>query len=138
MHGPPLSREGRLPLGSPCSWQRLIEHRHGLRSRIVETKSAVLERLLAVVRAGRGGALVLPGRGGIGKTALLESVIRSSSDVWVLHAAGVDAEMGLTFAAPHRLCGQMRDRVHRLAGRSAMRRQPRSGREPGLFRIGSF
>jgi hypothetical protein len=114
------------------------QHRQGRRSRIVETKSAVLERLLAVVRAGRSGALVLRGEAGIGKTALLESAITSSSNVRVLHAAGVEAEMELTFAAPHRLCGQMDDRVHRLADRSAMRPQPRSGREPGLFRIGSF
>jgi hypothetical protein len=41
-------------------------------------------------------------------------VIRSSSDVRVLRAVGVESEMELPFAALHQLCGPMLDRVDRL------------------------
>jgi len=51
-------------------------------------ESAVLDGLLAAVRAGRSGALVLRGEPGIGKTALLEYAIGSSSDMRVLRAVG--------------------------------------------------
>ncbi len=79
-------------------------------------ESAVLDGLLAAVRAGRSGALVLRGEPGIGKTALLEYAIGSSSDMRVLRAVGVEAEMELPFAALHQLCGPMLDRIDRLPG----------------------
>jgi hypothetical protein len=94
--------------GQPTPGRLMLEDRRN--------ESAVLDRLLTVVRAGRSGALVLRGEAGIGKTALLDSVIRSSSDVRVLRAAGVEAEMELAFAALHQLCGPMLDRVDRLPG----------------------
>jgi DNA-binding CsgD family transcriptional regulator len=79
-------------------------------------ESAVLDGLLAAVRAGRSGALVLRGEPGIGKTALLEYAIGGSSDMRVLRAVGVEAEMELPFAALHQLCGPMLDRIDRLPG----------------------
>jgi DNA-binding CsgD family transcriptional regulator len=74
-------------------------------------ESAVLDRLLAVVRGGRSGALVVRGEAGIGKTALLEYAIGSASDVRVLHAAGLEAEMELPFAALHQLCAPLLNRL---------------------------
>jgi ABC-type transport system involved in cytochrome c biogenesis ATPase subunit len=38
----------------------------------------VLDRLLAAVRGGQSGVLVVCGEAGVGKTALLESAIRSA------------------------------------------------------------
>ena len=41
----------------------------------------VLDRLLAAVRGGQSGVLVVCGEAGVGKTALLESAIRSAVGV---------------------------------------------------------
>ena len=79
-------------------------------------ESAVLDELLTAARTGRSGTLVLRGDAGIGKTALLGYAIGSSSDVLVLRAVGVEADMELPFAALHQLCGPMLDRVDRLPG----------------------
>jgi AAA ATPase domain len=58
----------------------------------------VLERLVAVVRGGESRSLVLRGEAGIGKTALLEYLIDSASEMTALRAAGVESEMELTYA----------------------------------------
>ena len=54
------------------------------------------------MRAGRGGALVVRGEAGVGKTALLEYAIESAPDLHIARAAGVESEMGLSVcrAAP--------------------------------------
>jgi DNA-binding CsgD family transcriptional regulator len=75
---------------------------------------AVLDRLLENARAGQSGVLVLRGDAGIGKTALLDYAIESSSDMRVLRAGGVEAEMELAFAALHHLCAPLLDRLDRL------------------------
>jgi DNA-binding CsgD family transcriptional regulator len=72
---------------------------------------AVLDRLLEGARAGRSGVLLVRGEAGVGKTALLESAIRSASDLRVLRAVGVESEMELAFAALHQLCGPLLDRL---------------------------
>jgi DNA-binding CsgD family transcriptional regulator len=61
---------------------------------------------------GRGDsrALVLRGEAGIGKTALLRHLIDSASDLRVVRAAGVEAEMELPFASLHQVCGPLLDR----------------------------
>src|ERR1700758_2077866 len=74
----------------------------------------VLDRLLDGARTGRSGALVLGGEAGVGKTALLEYVIASASDLRVLRAVGVESEMELAFAALHQLCAPVIDRIERL------------------------
>jgi DNA-binding CsgD family transcriptional regulator len=58
--------------------------------------------------------LVVTGEAGVGKTALLESVIGSASGFRVARAAGVESEMELAFAALQQLCTPMLDRLDRL------------------------
>src|SRR3954447_19662497 len=78
----------------------------------------VLDRLLARVRAGRSGALVVRGEAGVGKTALLEYAVESGSDLRIAPGGGgevgVESEMELAFAALHQLCAPMLDRLERL------------------------
>jgi DNA-binding CsgD family transcriptional regulator len=74
----------------------------------------VLDRLLAEVRAGRSGVLVLRGEAGVGKTALLDYVLGSAEDLRVVRAAGVESEMELPFAALQQMCGPALDRLGRL------------------------
>ena len=54
------------------------------------------------------------GEAGVGKTALLEYVLKRASGFRVVRAAGVQLEMELAFAALHQLCAPMLDRLERL------------------------
>jgi predicted ATPase len=69
-----------------------------------ESECRLLDRLLAEARAGRGGALVLQGEPGIGKTALLDYTAAAASDFRVLRTVGNEAEMQLAFATLQQLC----------------------------------
>src|SRR6201987_417762 len=73
-----------------------------------------LGRLLDAVRAGGSRVLVVSGEPGVGKTALLESAVRSASGFRVLRALGVESEMELAFAALQQLCAPLLDRLDRL------------------------
>src|SRR6476646_6658733 len=73
-----------------------------------------LDRLLDAARDSHSGVLVLSGEPGVGKTALLEYAIASASDLRVLRAVGVEAEMQLGFAALHQLCAPVLDRAEPL------------------------
>jgi len=64
----------------------------------------VLDALLDDIRRGESRSFVLTGEPGIGKTALLEYLVESASDMTVVHAAGVECEMELAFAGLHQLC----------------------------------
>ena len=74
---------------------------------------ALLDGLLDAVRRGESRSLVLRGAG-IGKTALLEYLIESGSDLTVMRAAGVESEMELAYAGVHQLCAPVLDRLERL------------------------
>ncbi|HWC39844.1 MAG TPA: AAA family ATPase, partial [Acidimicrobiales bacterium] len=74
----------------------------------------VLDRLLLEARGGRGGAIVLRGEPGIGKTALIEHAITSAQGFQVLRTAGNEAEMELAYAALQQLCVPGLDRLERL------------------------
>jgi DNA-binding CsgD family transcriptional regulator len=69
-----------------------------------EAEVAMLGQLVAGV-PGQGGALVLRGDPGIGKTALLAaaSAAASANGVFVLRTAGAQSETGLAFAGLHQL-----------------------------------
>jgi DNA-binding CsgD family transcriptional regulator len=74
----------------------------------------VLGGLLAAVRGGQSRVLVVSGEAGVGKTALLRSVIESASGFRVVRAVGVESEIELAFAALQQLCTPMLDRLDRL------------------------
>src|SRR3954451_18811506 len=75
------------------------------------TESEALDNLLEGVRAGQSGALVVRGKPGIGKTALLEYAIDSASDLRVVRAAAVESEVELSYAGLHQLCSPLLDRL---------------------------
>src|ERR1700730_8139723 len=63
-----------------------------------------LDRLLRSTRAGHGGAVVVVGEPGVGKTALLDYVSSAAEGFQVLRTVGNEAEMELAFAALQQLC----------------------------------
>ncbi|MEU8529892.1 MULTISPECIES: ATP-binding protein [Streptomyces] len=78
---------------------------------------AVLERLLADAAEGRGGAVVVRGEAGAGKTALLERVGERAGEVTLLRCAGVESEAALPYAGLQVLLRGTLDRARRLSGR---------------------
>src|ERR687893_1781140 len=84
----------------------------GLRGRASEC--ALLDDLVSAIRRGESRSLVLRGEAGIGKTALLDYLIASASDLTVVRAVGVQSDMELPYAALHQLCGPLFDRLENL------------------------
>ena len=78
------------------------------------SERALLDDLISAVRRGESRSLVLRGEAGIGKTALLEYLIASASDLTIVRAVGVESEMELAYASLHQLCGPLLDRLDRL------------------------
>src|SRR5262249_2990387 len=70
--------------------------------------------LLTDAQAGRSGVLVVRGEAGIGKTALLGFGVEAGSNVPMLRVAGVQSEMGFSFAGLHRLVLPLLSEVERL------------------------
>jgi hypothetical protein len=100
----------------------------------------LLDGLLGDIRRGESQSLVLRGEAGIGKTALLEYLIASASDMTVVRAVGVESEMELAYASLHQLCAPLLDR---LPGLPAPQRQAlevvfglSSGAAPDRFLVG--
>jgi DNA-binding CsgD family transcriptional regulator len=79
-----------------------------------QRERGVLNRLLVGARDGHGGAIVVLGEPGIGKTALIEQAVTSAQDFRVLRAAGQDGETELAYAALLQLCAPGLDRLVRL------------------------
>ena len=50
---------------------------------------ALLDELLSAVRRGEGRSLVLRGEAGIGKTALIDYLVESASDLTVARVSGI-------------------------------------------------
>lgn len=73
-------------------------------------ESEELALLLSAAGDGRGGALVLSGEPGIGKTALLDSVHRHGG-VRILRVAGAEFETDLAFSALQELCAPVMNRT---------------------------
>jgi DNA-binding CsgD family transcriptional regulator/tetratricopeptide (TPR) repeat protein len=84
---------------------------------------ALLDGLIDDVRRGESRSLVLRGEAGIGKTALLDHLVESASELTVARAVGVESEMQLAFAGLHQLCAPLLDQLNRLPGpqRDALR-----------------
>jgi len=64
---------------------------------------ALIDSLLASAREGRGGALVVRGEPGIGKSALLAYAEEQASSMRVLRARGVEAEAEIAFSGLYEL-----------------------------------
>ena len=78
------------------------------------SECAVLDQLVASVRAGPSRSLVLRGDAGVGKSALLEYLMQHASGCAIARAAGVESEMELAYAGLQQLCAPFLDRVERL------------------------
>ncbi|MFI9464705.1 AAA family ATPase [Streptomyces xiamenensis] len=78
-------------------------------------ETSVLEGLLSQARGGRGGALVLWGEPGIGKSALLRHVRSRAADFVRLSHTATRPESDLAFAGLHGLLRPLADRVESLA-----------------------
>jgi DNA-binding CsgD family transcriptional regulator len=68
---------------------------------------ALLDGMVSAVRGGQSRTLVLRGEAGVGKTALLNHLIATASDLQVVRAIGVESEMELAFASIHQMCGPL-------------------------------
>ncbi len=82
----PATQSGGAPARTPAP---LIGRDHEL---------ARLAELVDQARAGHGGAVLVRGEPGVGKTALVEQVRAAASDFRVLHCRGVEAEVELPFS----------------------------------------
>jgi len=75
---------------------------------------AAVETVLADARASRGGALVVRGEAGVGKTALLAEAARRAEGMTVLRAVGVESEAEFAFAGLHQVLAPGLGRVDAL------------------------
>ncbi|MFG2126094.1 ATP-binding protein [Streptomyces sp. NPDC048710] len=73
-----------------------------------------LDALLQAARESRGGALVLRGEPGIGKSALLRHLDEAATGFLVIQASGAEFETELPFAALHQLLAPVADRLTAL------------------------
>jgi DNA-binding CsgD family transcriptional regulator len=80
---------------------------------------AAVERLLSDGRDGHGGALVLHGEAGVGKSALLRYAKDQAEAFLVLHAVGIESEAELDFAGLHQLLHPVLDHLSSLPGPQA-------------------
>ena len=94
------------PVAGPAN-RELID-RHGER--------AALEGALASARAGEGGVLVVRGEPGIGRTVLLDYTMDNARGMRMARLGGIESEMGLGFAALHRLLLPWTAYLDRLPG----------------------
>ncbi|WP_210572025.1 LuxR family transcriptional regulator [Streptomyces sp. GESEQ-4] len=83
--------------------------RDGARTELIgrQDECQLLEGLLAQVRAGQSGVVVLRGEAGIGKTELLNHLLDRATGCRVVRAAGVQSEMELSYAGLHQLCAPL-------------------------------
>ena len=92
---------------------------------------ATLEQMLETVRSGGSGTLFVQGDPGVGKTALLQWLIRSASDFRIVRAVGVQGELDLPYAGLHQLCRSMLDTVDLLPPPQREALQVAFGLSPG-------
>ena len=74
----------------------------------------LLDDVISTIRGGESRSLVLRGEAGIGKTALLQYLIASASELTVVRTAGVQSEMELAYASLHQLCAPLLPRLDKI------------------------
>jgi len=79
-----------------------------------DLERSAINALVDGAREARGGVLVLRGRAGAGKSALLEDAVAAAGGVRALRATGVESEFELPFAALHQLLRPVLSDVDRL------------------------
>jgi DNA-binding CsgD family transcriptional regulator len=79
-----------------------------------ETELAAFAALLDGARQGTGGALVLRGEPGVGKTLLLGAVADGAQDLTMLQATGMQSESDLAFGALSALLHPLLEGIDRL------------------------
>jgi DNA-binding NarL/FixJ family response regulator len=86
-------------------------------------ETARLQELLDDARASRGGAVVVRGEAGIGKSALLTRLAGAAPEFLVVRAAGAEFETELPYSALHQLCVPVLDHLDALPAphRTALR-----------------
>ena len=85
---------------------------NSLVGRVIER--ATIHGLLAAAWRAEGGALVLAGPPGIGKSTLVQYAIDSAPGFQILRIAGVESEMALGYAGVHQLVLPILDGLRRL------------------------
>ncbi|MFE0381191.1 AAA family ATPase [Streptomyces inhibens] len=78
------------------------------------------DRLVTSAACGRGGAVVVAGEAGIGKSALIDAAVEALDGFEVLRAAGTEFEQDLLYATLHQLCAPVLE--HRLRLPAVQRR----------------
>jgi DNA-binding CsgD family transcriptional regulator len=84
-----------------------------------ELECGRIDALLDAARAGAGGAVVVAGEPGMGKTSLLEYGVGSARDMRVVRTRGVEAEASLPFAGLVDLLTPLGEALTALPGRQA-------------------
>lgn len=84
-----------------------------------ESEHKRIALLLEAARERRSGALVLAGKTGIGKTALLDDAVAHAEGMRVLQLAGVESELEHPLAGFEALCRPLLDRLASLPHRQA-------------------
>ncbi|GAA0517628.1 hypothetical protein Ade02nite_84020 [Paractinoplanes deccanensis] len=124
----PASPRERLGGGSARP-RRPARHDRRLRGRDRELSSLFSLRDRAV--EGAGGALVIRGEAGIGKTALIEQVSAAATGMRVLRATGAEFEVALPYAALFQLLGPLTEHGDRLPGPQRQALDVAAGRREG-------
>src|SRR5260370_39556931 len=81
----------------------------GLRGRTSEC--ALLDDLVSAICRGESRSVVLRGEAGIGKTALLEYLVTSASDLRVVRAVGLESERDLVGSSCPQVCARVFHRI---------------------------
>jgi DNA-binding CsgD family transcriptional regulator len=103
--GPPVLAPVESP--GPDGYQPRVLHGRA-------AERAAIQEVLDGARGSRGGALVLRGDPGVGKSALLADAVADAADVRGLVSRGVESESPLAFAALQRLLGPLTPLLGRL------------------------
>ena len=79
-----------------------------------DSECEALRGLIATVRAGSSGVLVLRGEAGVGKSALLSYLSEQAEGFRCIDVAGVESDMELAFAGLQQLCSPLIHHLDRL------------------------
>ncbi|HST66347.1 MAG TPA: AAA family ATPase [Mycobacteriales bacterium] len=96
-----------------------------------DVERAALAGLVDGARHGRGGALVLRGEAGVGKSALLEDLLAGAAGVQVLRTQALESESPLAFAALHQLLRPLLRLLDRIPAPQARALQVAFGQAEG-------